>query len=184
MTESQSPTGLDPNTTDTRDGQMKGHRWLIIAIALGAIILISILVIQTLLRGYMPHYSPVNFGAELERNRAKWDGAHITHYKIVVDFSGYGTYNQMPWALEVKNDKVVSIINAQGNSVPADDSAHKFTVIALFVDIEERYQRTAPSIQVSYNPTYGYPEDISINPYIEPCCQGYDIEIQDFQVLP
>jgi hypothetical protein len=68
--------------------------------------------------------------------------------------------------------------------VPDNNSADWFTVTALFVEIEDRYQRKAPSIKVTYNPGYGYPEDISINPYTEPCCQDYDIKIRDFQILP
>ena len=39
-------------------------------------------------------------------------------------------------------------------------------------------------MQVSYNPTYGYPENIYIDPYSEPCCQDYEIEVKDFQILP
>ncbi len=131
----------------------------------------------------LPEHSPANFEAELEKNRAKWDGAHITHYKMAVEFSGYGHYSGMPWTLEVEDEKVVSAIDVQGYSVSVDDAA-SFMIAALFVDIEQRYQDRAPLIQVSYNPTYGYPEDISINPYREPCCQGYDIQIRDFQVSP
>lgn len=174
----------DSSAIDPHDGQMKINLRLITAMVLGAIVIICVMVLQPLLRGNTPHYSPANFKAEFEKNLAKWDEAHITHYKMVVDFSGYGTYDQMPWTLEIQNDKLISVINAQGNSVPDNDSAVWFTVTALFVDIEDRYQRKAPSIQISYNPTYGYPEDISINPYREPCCQDYDIKIRDFQALP
>ena len=155
-------------------------------IVLGAIGLIFVLISLAFFPrlGYTQHYSPANFEAELEKNRADWDSAHITHYKMVIDYSGYIAYDKMPWTLDIQNEKVVSIINAQGNLVPVNDSVRSLTVTALFVDIEENYQCEAPSIRVSYNPTYGYPEDISINPYVEPCCQGYEIEIRDFQVLP
>jgi len=173
MTESQNTMGSNSRATNTRDDQLKGHRWLITTIVLGAIGLIFVLIFVT----FLPN-------AQFERNRAKWDNSHITHYKMVVDFSGYGTYHQMPWTLEVQNDKVVSVINAEGDSEPVNDDAASFTVTALFVDIAEAYQRKAPSIRISYNPIYGYPERMYINPYAEPCCQDYDIEIRDFQTLP
>lgn len=160
---------------------MKNIRWLIVTLIRAAFILLLLFVCSPFLSYliYVPKYSPANFGAELERNRAKWDNADITRYTIVVNAYGSG----MPWTLEVQDENVVSAIDVQGYSVSVDDAA-RFTVAALFAEIEKRYRDRAPSIQVSYNPTYGYPEDISINPYVEPCCQGYDIKVRDFQVSP
>ena len=164
---------------------MKNIRWPIAALVVTALILFIVFICSPILRllSFTPEYSPADFEAELERNRAKWDNADIAHYRMVVDFSGYGSYRQMPWTLEVQDDKAIYATGAQGNLVPIDDAA-RFTVAALFVRIGEAYQDRSPSIRISYDPTYGYPEDISINPYVEPCCQGYDIEIRDFQLLP
>ena len=189
MTELKSVKGSSQNTTHPHGSKTKVYRWLIGALIFGgiAIILLILINVVSILRyGDTLHYSPANFEAEFERNREKWYNAHITHYQMVVDFSGYGSYSydQLPWTLEIRNDKIVSAINSQGNSVQDIDSAHWFIVSALFADIQKRYQYSAPSIQVSYNPTYGYPEHIAINPWSEPCCQDYEIEIQDFKVLP
>ena len=178
--------GPSPDATDTHESQKKYPDWLITTMALGIVGLILVLIYVTfsLSLGRTQEYSPANFEAELEKNRAKWYAAQLTHYKMIVDFSGYGSYDQMPWTLDIQNEHVASAINVQGNSVLVNDSVRHFTVTALFADIEDRYQLKAPSIHVSYNPAYGYPENISINPWSEPCCQEYDVEIRGFQVLP
>jgi hypothetical protein len=118
--------------------------------------------------------------AILAQNEAKWISTQPIHYTMEVD--AYSP--DMPWTIEVQNGKVISAVTAQGYSMPIDDSVLNFTVSALFKDIESRYEYHAPLIRISYNPTYGYPEDINIIPYSEPCCQGYQIHIKNFQVLP
>jgi hypothetical protein len=116
----------------------------------------------------------------LAQNEAKWNSVHPIHYKMGID--AYGP--DMPWTIEVQNEKVISAVTTHGISMPIDDSVQKFTILALFKDIESRYKNHAPSVIISYNATYGYPEDISIDPFSEPCCQDYDIHIRNFQVLP
>jgi hypothetical protein len=122
--------------------------------------------------------------AILENNRKKWEEAHIGRYRMTVEYSGFGTYPAMPWTLEVKNGKAIFAINAQGDAIPVDDDVRRFTVGALFEDIRNRYVNKAPSVEVSYDQTYGYPRHISINPYAEPCCQCYAVEINNFQIIP
>jgi hypothetical protein len=168
---------------------MKRFSWLITLTIFVAIVLAIVLIRQPLIPAYgdTPEYSPENFETELERNRAKWDEAQINHYTMLVDAAGYAyTYNEIPWTLEVLNNRVVSAINAQGESVPVNDAAQEFTVTALFGLIEDYYQREPPvvSMRLTYNPTYGYPASIDINPWAEPCCQGFTIEVQDFKILP
>ena len=127
MTESQNSSVID-----SHEKQVKGHRWLNIILVLGAITLIFALILLALFQNHAQHYSPANFAFELEQNQVKWDRKHITHYKMVINEAGYSINDQMPWIIEVQNDKVISAINAQGKSVLANDSAKRFTITALF----------------------------------------------------
>jgi hypothetical protein len=139
---------------------------------------------------FTPRYSPANFENELEKNRAKWESLHITHYQMSVDLpyssEGYDPM-LMPLIVEVKDGNVVSVTNTQGEKVSSDDDIYYdhyfFSVPGLFSYVSETYLEKPPSIEVSYDPTFGYPNTIYIDPWMEPCCQDFTISVQDFQVL-
>ena len=169
---------------------LQGGKSKKISCAFTALVIGTILIL--LITFYYSRFPEGYFGLrKLEQSQAKWHGQNITHYKITVSFSGYGIYKHMPWIIEVQNDNVISLVDTQGNTVvfpsrtnDAYDDARYFTVNALFSEVKQAYEDNALTIQVSFNSTYGYPESIYIDPYSEPCCQDYKIEIQDFQVLP
>lgn len=129
-------------------------------------------------------YIPQNFETELNTNREKWESSQITHYQLTVDFDGYGIFEQMPWTLEVRDNNIVSVTDTQGNKIQDFYSDRDFTISGIFDDIQSRFQSKAPVIRVRYNSFFGYPEDVFINPYREPCCQDYEVIIRGFQVLP
>jgi len=121
-------------------------------------------------------------------NRAKWESQHIGHYQMYVSDNGGGELS-MPILVEVQDGNVISVVDAEGKKVLFTDEAsrsheHLFSVPGLFSYILETYSGRPPSIQVSYNPALGYPESIYIDPYSEPCCQDFSIDVRDFQILP
>ena len=141
---------------------------------------------------FSPEYSPANFEAELEKNRAKWESQHITHYQMSLD-PGYSSdsYGHTPYVIEVKDGKVIAVADAQGNMVSIEDTQsfaysdrELFTVLGLFSYAYRTFLEEPPTIRVTYNSTYGYPESIFVDPYIEPCCQDFSIDVLDFHVLP
>lgn len=170
-----------------RGNKIKIFYRLILWLVFGGIAAFVLLIVGVLFLDNYQHsaqYSPRNFESELKKNREKWESAQITHYKMTVDFAGYGSFEQMPWTLEVRDDRIISVLNSQGNKIQDDDSAGEFTIAELFADIQVNFQRKAPIIRVTYNPDYGFPENVFINPWREPCCQDYEIKISNFQVLP
>lgn len=142
---------------------------------------------------YTPEHSPANFEVELDKSRAKWDNAHITHYQmsIYIPYSSGGIGNlPMPLTVEVQDGNVVSVADAHGERVSPNDNVDSsyyyenyFTIPGLFSHVHQIYLEKPPSIRVTYDPTLGYPYSIYVNPYVEPCCQDYEIIVESFQVL-
>ncbi len=133
-----------------------------------------------------------NWKTQLEENRAKWLGQHITHYRfsLSLPFSS-NNYGRMPMAVEVKDGEVISVIDAHGVIVsPKDDAAtasyypDAFTIAGLFSIADHIFRDNPPSINVSYDSSLGYPVTIWVDPFTEPCCQDYSYEVRDLQVLP
>ncbi len=129
---------------------------------------------------------------ELEQNQAKWGGQHITHYQMSVTILGYALDGKgMPLRVEVKDSKVISVVDSQGNNLPLVNDPdtsffypETFTIPGLFSYAHQTIWKKLPFINISYDPALGYPTSIYVDPYREPCCQDFQIEIQDFQVLP
>jgi len=179
MAESQIPKVSNPNT----------GRTLSLVIPLAAIGMIVVLIIL-IYNGLFP--KAYWQSRDLDQNQAKWESQNINNYQISVTFLGYASYGiHMPFRAEVKDGKVISLVDSVGNNVtPADipDTRFRysdsFTIQGLFSYAHRKIWEKPPVIDISYDPTFGYPEEIYVDPYVEPCCQDYTIEIQDFQVLP
>ncbi len=131
----------------------------------------------------------------LEQYRIKWENLHIDHYKfsIILPYSS-GKYGKLPMPLiiGVKNKDVISIEDAKGiNYSPIESNENTyyihnyFTIPALFTFIHRYYVQIPrpPSIEILYNQEFGFPEVIKINPFKEPCCQGFEITIKNFEVM-
>lgn len=101
----------------------------------------------------------------LVENREKWDSQHISHYSFNLAVGCFCAFrNQMPLAIEVKDGKVISMVDSAGQPVPqfADIFDTYNTIEKLFGKLSEK----ADKITVEYNKQYGYPESIYID-YIE-----------------
>jgi hypothetical protein len=133
---------------------------------------------------------------ELEQNQTKWENQHITHYRISINLpyetTDYGEL-PMPLTVEVKESNVVLVMDAQGNIVTPEGKHEPtvayyyrnfFTVPGLFSYLHQYYLKKPPDIRITYDSTLGYPEKIYIDPYTEPCCQDFTIEIMNFEILP
>lgn len=187
MRVSQIPTDSNPTTGDAKRAGGKRIHGLIVLLVIGAT-LVLIAVIYNI-------FFPKAFwqSRELEQNRLKWESQKITHYQISLYLPTriYYYYDRMPITFEVKDGKVISMVNALGETVvPGDlwynasDSPKTFTIPGLFSYADQKIRERPPVIRVSYNPSLGYPTEIYINPYVEPCCQDFSFTVQNFQVLP
>jgi hypothetical protein len=171
---------------DIPRAKTKSYLGFIVALVIGAVIFLIFIIYQGLFpQGYLK-------SRELEQNQVKWENQHIIHYRmsLTIPYSS-SNHDRMPLIVEVKDGKVFSVVDAQGKIVSPENDEHyvydypdKFTIQGLFSYVHQTYSERPPSISVTYNLIFGYPETIDVNPYVEPCCQSFRIEVRDFQVLP
>jgi len=128
---------------------------------------------------------------QYEENLEKWESQHISDYRMSIHLP-YSSmdYDRMPLTAEVRDGRLVSVVDVRGQEVTQDDPDFTYhypqhlTVAGLFSYTYQIYLTDPPMISTSYNPAHGYPEVISINLWEEPCCQEQTYEIRDFVVLP
>ena len=128
----------------------------------------------------------------LQQNRTKWESQHITHYRMSLDLPWNGdNLGRMPLLVEVKNGRVISVVDAHGKRVAAaydrDTKTYYpdlFSVPGLFAYATQEFDKRPPSVDVSYDPLLGYPTLITVDPYTEPCCEEYSIGADHLQILP
>lgn len=115
--------------------------------------------------------SACSFGTqtELSRNKSKWQNANIDHYRFELNVGCFCAFReQMPVTVEVKDGEVISLIGSNGNPISATAPSNEFimqyaTIERLFSELESDAVKGADKVTVTYDPTYGYPSDISID---------------------
>jgi hypothetical protein len=177
--------GMDAAGTES---SKKPKYIVLILLGIGAIIVLIALIYNALF--------PKAFwqSRELKQNLAKWESQNITHYRMSLALVGYGYdygYDRMPLTVEVTDNKVVSVVDAQGQRIsPGKENPfysiypQAFTIPGLFTIAHDWFMETPPVINVSYDPTLGYPTSIYVDPYMEPCCQDFTYTVRNLQVLP
>ena len=133
------------------------------------------------------------FVNDLKNNRAKWENKKIAHYRMVLNLPySSGQYTRLPLTIEVKDGYPVLINDVNGKTVQSTDEdfageffsgSEEFTIEGLFSIAEKTFLDNPPEITVTYDPEYGYPATIYVNPYKEPCCQEYSYDILSFEIL-
>jgi hypothetical protein len=124
---------------------------------------------------------------DLERSRAQWQAAGISHYRFqlnVMCFCPFG--QQMPLTVEVLDGQVVSMIYKDGTPVPESERP-AFTAYAtiddLFASTEDALQR-ADQIDVKYDAVYGFPAEVKIDFIKNAMDDELALSASEFEVLP
>lgn len=108
-------------------------------------------------------------GTELERNQAKWQDADITHYRFNLRVGCFCPVRElMPLTVEVQNGEVISIVDVNGDVYPSTDPMSEFvlqyaTIDRLFSELGSDRIQEADKLTVAYDPTYGFPSEVSID---------------------
>ena len=127
--------------------------------------------------------------SEYDQNRSKWESANIPHYRYALFMGCFCPFmNDMPLEIEVNNGEVVSMTRADGTIVsPADplyETASPYSTIdRLFASLKADLGGSADEVTVSYDPTYGYPTNISIDVIKQAVDEELSLQISDFEVL-
>jgi hypothetical protein len=186
MEESETSQGSNSNTENSTDVQAERFPWLPVSLMLGVIVILIVFILNALVP------KTISQPLQLEQNRAKWENQNITHYQLSIDVLGYGFYrNRLPLKVEVKAGKIISVVDSLGNNLsPAKDPEfgsfypEVLTIPGLFSYTYRIMLDKPPAMHITYDPDLGYPQEVYVDPYTEPCCQDFTITIKNFQVLP
>jgi len=126
---------------------------------------------------------------EFERNQEKWQDANISHYRYKLHLSCFCVFSQdMPLIIEVMDGKVVSMEYQTGNSMDAS-SRELFeryaTIDRIFLELEADLAGAADEVTiVTFDPTYGFPVEITIDFVKEAIDDELYLTLSDFEALP
>lgn len=153
-------------------------------------LIVSILILTACSVPFAPTATPqptVNAElATLTQNRQKWDALKATHYRFKLNIGCYCAFrSQMPLSIEVKDGKVVSMLDQNGQ--PASESSDIFdkynTVEKLFETLQAALTGEADKTTIDYNAQDGYPENVYIDYIALAADDERSFTVSDFQII-
>jgi hypothetical protein len=102
----------------------------------------------------------------LNNNEAKWKAASANgNYDYTVQFGGFTAPEyRRPITVSVNNGQVSNMTYADtGEAVSADRQVSVPSMSDLFQELRDAYKNNAAQVNVTYDPTYGYPSSMYID---------------------
>ncbi len=137
--------------------------------------------------GFIPRQIQLS---QVGANSQKWESQAVRHYRMNVSILCFCAFrDRMPLTVEVKDGKLISVVDNKGQAVPADDplrtmdDAQLLTVEGLFGYTRDAIQR-ADETTVSYDPQAGYPVSISVDWIKMAMDDELGVQVSELQVLP
>jgi hypothetical protein len=125
---------------------------------------------------------------EIERNREKWQDTNISHYRFNLFVGCFCVFTaDMPLAIEVQDGKVISMKYENGKEIdaPPRELFEKYaTIDRIFAELEADINGAADEVVVTYNHTYGFPEQASIDFIKDAVDDELMLTISNFEELP
>lgn len=123
----------------------------------------------------------------LALNRQKWQSQNIAHYRFQLNVGCFCAFrSQMPLTIEVRDGQIVSMLNSEGQPIPADlveILARYNTIDKIFAMVESAIHDGADKVTISYNDDYGYIESANID-YIETAMDDeLSLIVNKFEIL-
>jgi len=128
--------------------------------------------------------------SEFARNHQKWQEANIPHYRFELNIGCFCAFrSRMPLTIEVQNGEIASMTGPDGVAIPTTDSNYEYfsrfaTIDHLFSELEADLAGEADEVTVSYEATYGYPIQISIDFIKEAVDDELGLTVSGFEALP
>ena len=117
----------------------------------------------------------------------KWQDANISHYRYELAISCFCIFAQdMPLVIEVKDGEAVSMEYKSGKEIdPAllEQFQRYDTIDKIFAELEKA-QSEAERVEVTYDETYGFPTQITIDQAVQAADDELYLTISNFEVLP
>ena len=148
-----------------------------------------ILIVMTLvLAGCAAMGSAMGNQSEIEQNKEKWQDAGISHYRYNLFISCFCIFvENMPLVIEVQDGQVVSMEYQNGNEIDPSllELFEKYaTVDRIFAEVEAGLNGAADNVVVTYDPTYGFPTEVTIDVEQQAADDELYLTISDFEELP
>lgn len=125
---------------------------------------------------------------EIERNQEKWQNANISHYRYKLNLSCFCVFTQdMPLVIEVKDGEVVSMEYQTGNPIDATNRElfeRYATIDRIFSELEADLAGAADEVTVTYDATYGFPTQATLDFVKEATDDELYLTTSDFEALP
>ena len=131
---------------------------------------------------------PGGDSGDLESARQQWQEAAISHYRFNLNMVCFCAFAEnMPLVVEVQDGNVVSMEYQNGNEI--DPASLEFfqryeTIDKIFSELEKAIAGEADEVTVSYDDTYGFPEQIDIDFVEEAIDDELVLTISGFEALP
>ena len=147
-----------------------------------------ILIVMTLILAACASVNALGGQSEIERNKEKWQGAGISHYRYHLSISCFCVFTQdMPLIIEVQDGKVLSMEYQSGKAI--DPSLLELferyaTTDRVFAELEADLNGAADEVTVKYDPTYGYPTEATIDVEKQATDDELYLTLSNFEKLP
>lgn len=107
-------------------------------------------------------------GSALQQNQDKWEGQNIDHYRFTVVASCFCIFAGSEATYEVQNGQVVNESIKAAPERDFDPAAgsefyQPYNTIEKVFDYLEKASNEADQITVEYDPTYGFPANVSVD---------------------
>jgi len=126
--------------------------------------------------------------SEIEQNNEKWQDANISHYRYHLSITCFCVFSQdMPLLIEVQDGQVVSMEYQSGKEIDASNRElfEKYaTIDRIFAELEADLNGAADKVTVTYDPTYGFPTELTIDFVEEATDDELYLTLSTFEELP
>lgn len=147
-----------------------------------------LIVMALILAGCAAMGSALGSQSEIEQNKEKWQDAGISHYRYNLFISCFCVFTQdMPLIIEVQDGKVVSMEFQSGNEIDPSllELFEKYaTIDRVFTEVEAGLNGGADNVVVTYDPTYGFPNQVTLDFEQQAADDEIYLTLSDLEVLP
>jgi hypothetical protein len=136
----------------------------------------------------IPTDLPAGVSRDIDSARQQWEAAGISHYRFNLNMVCFCAFAEnMPLVVEVQDGNVVSMEYQNGSEI--DPAGLEFfqryeTIDKIFAELEKAAGGEADEVTVSFDETYGFPEQIDIDVVKEAIDDELSMTISGFEVLP
>lgn len=147
-----------------------------------------IFIVMTLILAACVSANALGSQSEIEQNKEKWQDAGISHYRYHLFISCFCVFTQdMPLIIEVQDGKVVSMEYQSGNKIDPSllELFEKYaTIDRVFTEVEAGLNGAADNVVVKYDPTYGFPTEVTIDFEEQAADDEIYLTLSSFEELP